>query len=44
MLPDGTCIICMIIFPGTDLYYTNPAQALTTAGEELDDLGDLSEV
>ena len=32
-----TCMIC-IMFPGLDLYYTDPAQSLTTAGEELDDL------
>ena len=35
-------------FPGLDLYYADPAQPLTTAGEELDyldhDLSDLSEV
>ena len=40
MLPDGSGIICMIwaMFPGLDLYYTDPAQPLTTAGEELDGL------
>ena len=40
MLPDGTLIICVIwhIFLESDLYYANPAQLLTTAGEELDDL------
>ena len=26
------------MFPGLDLYYTDPAQPLTTAHEELDDL------
>ena len=26
------------MFPGLDLYCTDPAQPLTTAGEELDDL------
>ena len=26
------------MFPGFDLYYADPAQALTTAGEELDDI------
>ena len=34
------------MFPGLELYYANPAQPLTTAGEELDyldhDLSDLS--
>ena len=51
MLPGGSHIItCMIyhLFPGLDLYHTDPAQPLTTAGEELDyldhDLSDLSEV
>ena len=40
--------ICMIwhMFPGLDLYNADPAQPLTTAGEELDyldhDLSDLS--
>ena len=40
MLPDGTCTICTIshMFPGLDLCYADPAQPLTTAGEELDDL------
>ena len=33
------------MFPGEDLYYTDPAQPLTTACEELDDLDrDLSGV
>ena len=34
------------LFPGLDLYYTDPVQPLTTAaGEELDDLGhDLSDL
>ena len=36
------------MFPGLDPYYAGPAQPLTTAGEELDDLdhdlSDLSEV
>ena len=26
------------MFPGLDLHYADPAQSLTTAGEELDDL------
>ena len=26
------------MFPGLDLYYADPAQPLTAAGEELDDL------
>ena len=26
------------MFPGLDLHYADPAQRLTTAGEELDDL------
>ena len=26
------------MFPGLDLYYADPAQPLTTAGEELDEL------
>ena len=26
------------IFPGLELYYTDPAQPLKTTGEELDDL------
>ena len=26
------------MFPGLDLYYADPAQRLTTAGDELDDL------
>ena len=51
MLPGGRRIICMICmiwgtFSGLDLYYTDPQQPLTTAGEELDgldhDLSDLS--
>ena len=30
-------MICMIqqVFPGLDLYYTDPAQPLATAGEDL---------
>ena len=36
------------MFPGLDLYYADPAQPLTAASEELDDLdhglSDLSEV
>ena len=33
------------MFPGLDLYYTDPAQHLTTGSEELDDLdNDLCEV
>ena len=47
MLPDGIRTICRIqhMFPGFDLYYADPAQPLTTAGEELHDLdNDLSSV
>ena len=50
MLPGGSRIICMIYhrFPGLDMYCTDPAQPLTTAGGELDDLdhdlSDLSDV
>ena len=47
ILPGGTRIICVTwhIFLEYDLYCANPAQPLTTAGEELDDLDhDLSEV
>ena len=29
------------MFPGLDLYYTDPAQQLVTAGSDLDDLSDL---
>ena len=34
MLPGGSHTICMIYdaFPGLDLYYTDPAQHLRTAG------------
>ena len=33
------------MFPGLDLYCTDPAQYLTTAGEDLDDLDrDLSDL
>ena len=33
------------MFPGLDLYYPDPAQHLTTAGEDLDDLDrDLSDL
>ena len=33
------------MFPGLNLYYAHPAQPLTTAGEELDDLDhDLSDL
>ena len=40
MLPGGSRTICAIrpLFPELDLYYADPAQPLTTAGEELDDL------
>ena len=33
-------MICVMyrMFPGRDLYYTDPAQPLTAAGKELDDL------
>ena len=38
MLPGGNRAICIIyhMFPGLDLHYTDPAQPLATAGEELD--------
>ena len=44
MLQGGSGKICMIyhMFPGLDLYCTDPAQHLITAGEDLDDLSDLS--
>ena len=33
------------MFPGFDLYYTDPAQRLRMAGQDLDDLGrDLSDL
>ena len=40
MLPGGTHIICMRwdMFPGLDLYFTDPAQYLITAGQDLNDL------
>ena len=50
MLPDGSRVICMIehMLPELHMHYADPAQPLTTAGEELDyldhDLSDLSEV
>ena len=47
MLPSGGRTICVIedMFPGLDLYYADPAQRITTAGEESDDLDhDLSEL
>ena len=47
MLPCGTYISCLIwhIYPGLDLCYVDPAQLLTKAGEELNDVDhDLSEV
>ena len=47
MLPDGIRTICRIqhVFPAFDLYYADPAQPLTTAGEKLHDLdNDLSSV
>ena len=31
------------MFTGLDLYYAGPAQLLTTAGEELDNLDDLGD-
>ena len=42
MLPGRSRITCMIyhLFPGLDLYCADPAQPLTTASEELDDLDD----
>ena len=48
-MPGGSRIInCMIyedMFPGLGLYYADPAQPLTTAGGELDDLdSDLSDL
>ena len=38
MLPGGSRMMCMIwdMFPGLDLYYADPAQSLTTVGEEID--------
>ena len=47
MLPGETRLFYMIdhMLPGLDLYHEDPAQHLTTAGEELDGLGHhLSEV
>ena len=47
MLPGETLTMCMIwhMFPGLDLYCTDPAQHLTTAGEDLSDLDrDLSDL
>ena len=47
MLPDGSRVICMIehMLPELHMHYADPAQPLTTAGEELDyldhDLSDL---
>ena len=40
MLPGGSHKTCMILhmFPGLDLYDADPAQPLTTIGEDLDDL------
>ena len=40
MSPGGAGTVCMIrhMFPALDLYHADPAQPLTTAGEELDDL------
>ena len=42
MLPGGgTRMVCMMIcyiLLGLDLYFVDPVQPLTTAGEELDDL------
>ena len=42
MFPGGSRIIIYMIyedmFPGLGLYYADPAQPLTTAHEELDDL------
>ena len=40
MLTGGNRITCMIqdMFPGLDLYYTDPAQHIITAGYGLDDL------
>ena len=42
MLPGGSRTICILehVFPGLDLYYTDPAQTLTTAVKEPDDLDD----
>ena len=38
MLPNGARKICVIYraFRGLDLYYADPAQPITAAGEELD--------
>ena len=51
MMPSGSRTICMIEdnISELDLYYTDPAQHLTTARQDLDDLdhdleNDLSEV
>ena len=44
MLPGGSPVFYVIyslyveMFPGLDLHYADPAQPLTTAGEELGDL------
>ena len=40
MFPGGSRIICMIYhtFPGLDLYYTDLALHLITAGWDVDDL------
>ena len=41
MLPRGSCVINLHdldMFPGLDLYCTDPAQYLITANEDLDDL------
>ena len=50
MLPCGrrtTCMTCVGQCPGLDLYYTDPAQQLISAGQDLDgpdrDLYDLSD-
>ena len=47
MLTGEMRTICMVshVFPGLDLYYADPAQLLTTGGEELYDLDhDLSDL
>ena len=48
MIPGGSRTFCTTYkacFPGLDLYYAGPAQAVTSAGYDLDDLDrDLSDL
>ena len=47
MLSGGSGIICMVqgTVPGLDMYYTDPAQDITKAGQDLHDLHrDLSDL